>query len=142
MGGQNSWRIPDDSMSDYMRQQEKRLLHEERRPLIRSAAALLGPGFAPFAVPLVDWNADETLFNGHFYSDAGAQNSPDILRAWIGTVLRPTPATASRTCGSSKTVWLPQRTTSGRSRRRLVHFERSPPGRWSRSTLRRRRKDG
>jgi hypothetical protein len=69
---------------DVQRQQQKRTRHEERRPQISKASDLLGPGLAPTAVMLVDWNAPETLFNGIFYSDPGSLNSPDGTLAWMG----------------------------------------------------------
>jgi len=56
----------------------------ERRPSINTAADLLGPGLGPQAVFISDWNGDETAFNGIFYSDVGAQNSPDSARRWMG----------------------------------------------------------
>jgi hypothetical protein len=86
VGGQNSWRIAED-MDDYLRQQEKRLAYTERIPVIRSAGALLGPGIAPFAVFVNDWNEDVTSFNGIFYSEPGAINSPDGTKYWMGQVM-------------------------------------------------------
>lgn len=67
-----------------MRSLEKRVLHEERRPQIRTAADLLGPGFGPYAVQISDWNAEETTFNGLWWSEAGALNSPDPAKQWMG----------------------------------------------------------
>lgn len=84
MGGANSWRIPH-TASDLIGGMNKRILHEERRPLIRSASDLLGPGLGPTAVQLLDWNDESTEFNGIFWSLAGAQNSPDPASAWMGT---------------------------------------------------------
>lgn len=76
-----------DNMSDWMNQRVKREMHEARRPQIRRASDLLGPGFGPFAVEVRDWNADETAFNGFFYSDAGSLNSPDEDLIWLGLVI-------------------------------------------------------
>lgn len=75
------------SMDDWMRSTEKRLGHEERRPIVRRASDLLGPGFAPYAVHTVNWNSEETQFNGLFYSETGAENTPDNSMTWIGTVI-------------------------------------------------------
>lgn len=73
-------------MDDWMRSTEKRLSHEERRPVIRRASDLLGPGFTgPYATEVTDWNAEEARYNGFFYSDVGADNSPDETKVWIGT---------------------------------------------------------
>lgn len=86
MGGSNDWRTQITG-EDWMRSQEKRLLHEERRPQVRAASDILGPGIAPYCIRLEDWNADETLFNGFWYSEPGAFNSPNNTRYWIGTSL-------------------------------------------------------
>jgi hypothetical protein len=84
MGGQNSWRQIQ-SGADWMREVEKRLLHEERRPGIRTASDILGPGIGPFSVEVNDWNSSETAFNGFFHSEPGAINAPDSVRFWMGT---------------------------------------------------------
>jgi hypothetical protein len=83
MGGANAWR-PQILGTDWMREIEKRLLHEERRPQIRNAADLLGPGIAPYSVLIQDWEQAETFFNGFFHSEPGALNSPDGTRYWMG----------------------------------------------------------
>lgn len=67
-----------------MREVEKRVLHEERRPQIRTASDILGPGIAPYCVRLEDWSADETLFNGFWYTEPGAFNQPVADRYWMG----------------------------------------------------------
>ena len=84
MGGANSW-TQAETAADWMRQVEKRILHEERRPGIRSAADLMGPGVGPYSVWINDWNTSETSFNGFFHSDPGALNTPDSSRYWMGT---------------------------------------------------------
>ena len=71
MGGQNGWRT-NITFKDWMRDIEKRILNEERRPIIRAASDLMGPGAGPYAIETLDWNADETTFNGWFYSRPGA----------------------------------------------------------------------
>jgi|SRR5262245_5649356 len=70
--------------NDWMRQVEKRLLREERRPQVHSASDLMGPGLGPYTVPTADWNSPETQFNGMFMSQPGAVNSPDGSTGWIG----------------------------------------------------------
>jgi hypothetical protein len=84
MGGQNSWRIPVGA-EDWMREVEKRILHEERRPNIRTASDIMGPGLGPYSVLINDWNAAETAFNGMFHSDPNALNSPRVDGYWMGT---------------------------------------------------------
>jgi hypothetical protein len=87
MGAANSWRIPID-FKDWMQNIEKRMLNEERRPLISSATDLMGPGAGPFANRVLDWNSDEAAFTGVFYSvpEGGQANSPDNTLSWIGEV--------------------------------------------------------
>lgn len=75
---------PVSTFQDWMRDSERRTGAQERRPAPRTAAALLGPGIAPTAVPVADWNDDVTSFNGMFYSQPGAANTPDSAHAWIG----------------------------------------------------------
>jgi hypothetical protein len=84
LGGSNTWRQPLTG-EDWMREVEKRILHEERRPNIQTAADLLGPGIAPFSIWVQDWNAPETAFNGLFHSEPGAFNVPSNTRYWMGT---------------------------------------------------------
>lgn len=72
---------------DWMKDQQRRVSHQESRPQIRSAADLLGPGIAATAIQLVDWSSDETAFNGFFWSGPGAINGPDPTRSYIGTVV-------------------------------------------------------
>lgn len=86
-------------MEGWMRSTEKRLMHEERRPIVRRASDLLGPGFAPYAVQTLNWNSDETQFNGLFFSEVGAENSPDNSMFWIGSV------TATRDGRGVQEVW-------------------------------------
>lgn len=87
MGGTaNGWRTVVNG-DDWMRNQEKRLLHEERRASISQASDILGPGFDSTAVPLDDWNGDETQFNGIWYSTPGAANAPDSVNAFYGQTI-------------------------------------------------------
>lgn len=76
MGGSVQWRIPIEA-EDWVNNVEKRIMHSERRPTVRTAADLLGPGIAPFAVEISDWNDEVTAFNGFWWSQPGAINSPD-----------------------------------------------------------------
>jgi hypothetical protein len=81
----DNWRIPID-FEDWMRQIEKRLMSEERRPQVNQASDLLGPGSAPRAVLVNDWNSAEATFVGVFYSTpaTGTQNSPNDALYWLG----------------------------------------------------------
>ena len=78
-----------ETMSDWMNQRLKREMHEARRPQVRRASDLLGPGFGPFAIQTRDWNADEVAFNGFFFSDDDGTvlHSPDPAMIWLGLVI-------------------------------------------------------
>jgi hypothetical protein len=69
---------------EHFRQTEKRLAHEERRPQIRTAADLLGPGIAPFAVQIDHWRAPDATFNGTFWTAPGDTGAPDTTHWWLG----------------------------------------------------------
>lgn len=80
----DNWRPQVDALG-WQQNLEKRLMNEERRPVISSASDLLGPGAAPFAVETNDWNDEACTFVGVFYSLPNeVQNSPDNTRGWIG----------------------------------------------------------
>lgn len=78
-----NWPIPT-SASDFFQQSDKRMMHQERRPAVRTASDILGPGAGPFSVVTLDWNSDECVFTGSFYSEPGAANAPDGVNWWIG----------------------------------------------------------
>lgn len=86
MATPKDWRIAD-SAEDWMRGQEKRMMHEERRPRITRAADLLGPGFGPYATEVTDWSSESARFNGFFYCGLGSANSPDGTKRWMGLVI-------------------------------------------------------
>lgn len=79
----NGWPTPAtgvDAVADMSRQVDQ-LTRRARPP---RASQILGPGIAPQAVRIPDWNGDETTFNGFYYSDVGALNTPDDARRWMG----------------------------------------------------------
>jgi hypothetical protein len=86
MGGATNWREVQTG-EDWMRSQEKRMLHEERRPQIKHASDLMGPAMGPYAVRISDWNQAETEFNGLVWSEPGALNTPNGAEWWIGQVI-------------------------------------------------------
>jgi hypothetical protein len=81
MSTPKDWRPVVDG-DDWMRGQEKRMAHEERRPRLTSPRDLLGPGFAPYAVRLLDWNSPAARFNGMWVSEE-ALNQPGP-GTWLG----------------------------------------------------------
>lgn len=91
MTSPTNWPIPTDA-DTYFRHNEKRVLHEQRRPTAGNGSSVLGPGFAPYASQIDDWNADEVSFNGYFWSAADAANAPPVgdlpdFTLWSGQVI-------------------------------------------------------
>jgi hypothetical protein len=66
------------------RQNEKRLAHQERRPMVKQASDILGPGIGPFAVEIENWNVPDATFNGFFWTSPGGTGAPDTTHYWIG----------------------------------------------------------
>ena len=85
MGDQN-WRTSTNS-ADYFGQQKKQLNVADRRPVIRRASDLVGPGIAATAVQITDFNDLLATYNGFFSSEAGALNAPSGFQAFVGTVV-------------------------------------------------------
>jgi hypothetical protein len=86
MAVQNSWR-PTINFNDWMRDIEKRLMHEERRPSVRPAYDVVGPGISTYSQQVEDWNSDGPIVNGFFYSEADQViNSPADDCDWMGLV--------------------------------------------------------
>lgn len=74
MSDQQNWRTEVDAV-DYFGNQKKQLQVADRRPVIRKASDLVGPGIGAGAVRVVDWNDDLASFNG-YYSSSRALNGP------------------------------------------------------------------
>lgn len=89
-----NWTIPTD-MLDFMAQSDKRLGNEERRPSVKSAVDLLGPGFAGGALctPMTDFNDRNYWFNGLYYAPQGTLNGPNGI-ATVGGIDYPYDITA------------------------------------------------
>lgn len=62
----------------FIRNTNRRLDRSERRASPVSASALMGPGMGAQAIRLVDWNDEIATFNGFFWTEAGALNTPVI----------------------------------------------------------------
>lgn len=86
MAVNNGGRIPI-TFNDWMRDIEKRLIREERRPQVPHPVDVVGPGVGPYTKMVTDWDSDGPQVNGWFYSIADqVVNSPDDTRNWMGTV--------------------------------------------------------
>lgn len=80
------WRIQTTG-EDYLRAQQKRVATEQRRPVIRKASDLVGPGIGSAAVMITDYNDILATFNGYYSSEAGALYAPNSTDQFIGTVV-------------------------------------------------------
>jgi hypothetical protein len=86
VGVNNSWRQPT-TMADWMRDVEKRLMHEERRPQNAKVTDIVGTGIGAYSRMVEDWNSEGPIVDGFFYSVADSViNSPDDSRNWMGLV--------------------------------------------------------
>lgn len=75
MAGANG-KAPASGAGDVFRSIQSEQRQQARRPVPQSASDLLGPGFAPFAVKVVDWNSALAVRQGLFFSEADADNAP------------------------------------------------------------------
>jgi hypothetical protein len=83
MTNERNWRTEINS-ADYFGHQKKALAVESRRPVIRRASDLVGPGIAASAVRVTDFNDILATFNGYFAAEAGADNAPTPDQAYVG----------------------------------------------------------
>jgi hypothetical protein len=83
--GDQNWRTEVDA-SDYFGNQKKILAFNDRKPLIRRASDLVGPGIAATCVRLTDYNDLLATYNGFFSSAPGANEAPEATDAYVGTV--------------------------------------------------------
>jgi hypothetical protein len=70
---------------DWMRDVERRIGRQERRPAAASLNARFGPAVGQRALKVADWNDPEMLSNGWYSADTFSINSPDPDYRWLGT---------------------------------------------------------
>ena len=70
---------------DWMRDIERRLTRQERRPAAANLHDLYGPGIGMRARQVADWSDPEVLRNGWYFSETFSINSPDPVAMWLGT---------------------------------------------------------
>lgn len=81
-----NWR-PETDAGDYFLHRQKQLDLADRRPVIRKASDLVGPGIGSSAVRITDFNDLLATFNGYYSSEPGAASAPNALEAFIGQVI-------------------------------------------------------
>lgn len=80
------WRMGTNA-EDFLRGNQKRLALDERRPVIRKASDLVGPGIDAAAVSITDYNDVLATFNGYYSSVPGALYAPNTADSFIGFVI-------------------------------------------------------
>lgn len=114
MSGEQGWRTPVDAY-DYLSHKQKQNDLADRRPVIRKAADLVGPGIGSQAVALADFNDLLATYNGYYAGVTAAANAPTNSEGYVGfTVMDANQGGVQTFTGM----------TSGRTYRRL--FRRNP----------------
>lgn len=83
---EKGWRTPVDA-GDYFNGQQKASRMEQRRPVVRRAGDLVGPGIGALATRLFNFNDPRTLFNGFYVASAGVPGAPVSTEPLAGTVV-------------------------------------------------------
>lgn len=82
---QQNWRTETDAV-DYFGNQKKTLAVADRRPVIRKAGDIVGPGIAGEATRITDFNDILATFNGYYAADVGAASAPNNTDTFLGHV--------------------------------------------------------
>lgn len=85
MGDSQNWRIETNAL-DYFGHQQKQVSLNDRRPVIRKASDLVGPGVGAQAVRITNYNDLLATYNGFFSSEAGAAEAPTPDEPYVGFV--------------------------------------------------------
>lgn len=83
MSGEQSWRV-ETNAEGYLGHRQKEGQLANRRPVIRRASDLVGPGISVSAVRLADLNDPLALCNGFFSARSDALNAPTSAEDFIG----------------------------------------------------------
>lgn len=83
MSGEQSWRT-ETNAGEYLGHQQKRGQLADRRPVIRRASDLVGPGIGVSAVRLTDLKDPLALCNGFFSARSDALDAPTSAEDFIG----------------------------------------------------------
>ena len=83
---EQNWRT-EVTAEDYFLHAKKDAQIESRRPVIRTASDLVGPGIGATAVRITDFNDLLATFNGYYSVAAGALGAPTDDEGFIGSVV-------------------------------------------------------
>src|SRR6478752_2320563 len=86
MSNERNWR-EDTNAETYFGHQQKQVNLADRRPVIRTASDLVGPGIDSNTVRITDYNDLLATFNGYYSSLAGAASAPNATEDFVGVVI-------------------------------------------------------
>lgn len=86
MSDVDNWR-PEIDAEDYFGHQKKRLSLADRRPVIRTAADLVGPGVNSFCTRIENFSDPIATYNGWFSALADTPNAPLPEIPFVGYVI-------------------------------------------------------
>ena len=86
MTGETNHRFVE-NMDDWMRTIERDINRLKRRPNPPDLSSQIGPGIAAQAIEVIDWNDDDYLNNGYYFSDPPAKHAPVDSQSFIGTAI-------------------------------------------------------
>jgi hypothetical protein len=88
MAEHDNWR-QEINAADFFSGQKKRQAIESRRPVIKQASDLVGPGIDKQAIRITNFNDLLATFNGYYSASGDAYFSPDgdELSQWVGVVV-------------------------------------------------------
>lgn len=109
MSGEQGWRTQINA-EDYFGQQQKAQNLADRRPVIRKASDLVGPGIADTAVSLTDFGDLLATYNGFFSAIAGAFAAPTPDESFVGSVVSDADMGGTQTFTGLVSGWTYQRT--------------------------------
>lgn len=85
MSNTQNWRQETDA-DVYFQHQKKQGALADRRPVIRRASDLVGPGINTYAIRIDDFNNLLATFNGFYSALLGALNAPNSTENFVGYV--------------------------------------------------------
>lgn len=86
MTRESNWR-PAVNSRDYLLNQQKKGAVADRRPVIRKASDLVGPGVGASATRITDFNDLLATFDGYYAADPGALDAPNNTDTFVGFVV-------------------------------------------------------
>lgn len=86
MSNEENWR-EDTNAETYFGHRQKKTDLADRRPVIRTASDLVGPGIDANTIRLTDFNDLLATFNGYYSAEPGAASAPNATDSFVGMVI-------------------------------------------------------